>query len=204
MTDEQDLFEDEDPDDNDLIIEIDNGPILILREAILSNIEPDAQKWLEHCASRIFDVLGLSDQTEATIVLTDDVEIQELNAQWRHKDEATDVLSFAYQEAEDGFVVPDLLGDIVISIETAQRYAQDAHHATWLNQEDGEASAPWTLQNELAFLIGHGFLHLLGFDHIEPEDEQVMRPLERSVYDTLTSDAKVTKRAAPLKPNDFP
>lgn len=189
----------DDDDDDDLEIEVPGGPVLIVRAVIADIIDDTTQQWLARCAGRLFGVLGLSDETEATIVITDDVEIRALNHEWRGKDEATDVLSFAYQEAEDGFVLPDLLGDIIISIETARRYAEEAHHATWLHDDDTSHDA-WTLHHELAFLMGHGFLHLLGFDHIDPEDEKIMRPQERDVYQAVTAAEAPPRRATRLCP----
>ena len=88
---------------------------------------------------------GITTDTEApevSILLCDDAEIQELNREWRGKDKATDVLSFAQND-------PDILGDIVVSLPTAQRQAQ---------------AADWPLENEVALLAVHGLLHLLGYD----------------------------------------
>lgn len=101
--------------------------------------------------------LGLPNATgyEATLRLTDDREIQQLNSQYRQQDKATDVLAFAaidetipYPDGE-----PVYLGDIIISVDTAQRQAVEQHHA---------------LATELLWLASHGFLHLLGWDH--PDD----------------------------------
>lgn len=103
---------------------------------------------------------------ELTLTLTDDESMQTLNHHYRNKDSTTDVLAFAAQEAE----VPQLestsnshptlvLGDIVISVPTAQRQADEQQHS---------------LQEELAWLASHGFLHLLGWDHPDPERLQQM------------------------------
>ena len=80
---------------------------------------------------------------EISVVLCDDPFIRDLNARWRGKDKPTDVLSFAQEDD------PDLLGDIVISLETAARQAE---------------AAGWSLENEVALLGTHGLLHLLGYD----------------------------------------
>ena len=80
---------------------------------------------------------------EISVVLCDDPFIQKLNARWRGKDKPTDVLSFAQEDD------PELLGDIVISLETAACQA---------------AAAGWTLENEVTLLGMHGLLHLLGYD----------------------------------------
>ena len=80
---------------------------------------------------------------EISVVLCADPFIRDLNARWRGKDKPTDVLSFAQEDD------PGLLGDIVISLDTAARQA---------------AAAGWTLENEVSLLGIHGLLHLLGYD----------------------------------------
>lgn len=120
------------------------------------------QQWLE-----VMQPDGGSEY-ELSLRLTDDREVQHLNAQYRHQDKPTDVLAFA---ALDGDVpplvdldesIPIYLGDIVISIETAQRQAQEQAH---------------TLDLELAWLASHGFLHLLGWDH--PDDASLHQMLKQ-------------------------
>ncbi len=121
------------------------------------------QSWLTYLQP------GLSDKGyEATLRLTDDEEIQSLNGQYRHKDQPTDVLAFAaletdFPQAEEMLdQVPLYLGDIVISVETAQRQAQERGH---------------DLTEELAWLATHGLLHLLGWDH--PDEESLTRMLHQ-------------------------
>lgn len=85
------------------------------------------------------------------VLWTNDLEIQELNRDYRSKDQSTDVLSFPFWEGEtlfEGAPVP--LGDLVLSLETAARQASELHHS---------------LEREIAFLTVHSTLHLLGFDH---------------------------------------
>lgn len=173
------------------------GPELIVRDEIADQLSEDDLAWITRCLSRMYPLLGCPDESEACVVITDDEEIQELNHTWREIDEPTDVLSFAYQDASDGFVLPHLLGDIIVSIETARRYAEEAQHADWIEHD---ADRPWTLQDELAFLFIHGFLHLLGFDHIEEEDEAIMRPLERKLFLEMIADGAPTRRPQRLTP----
>ncbi len=113
--------------------------------------------------------LGLPPATdyEITLRLTDDAEIQRLNAQYRQIDRPTDVLAFAALEDEmilpsamDAF--PLYLGDIIISMETAQKQADVQGHS---------------LEVELLWLASHGFLHLLGWDH--PDDQSLTEMLAR-------------------------
>lgn len=104
------------------------------------------------------------DAAEVSVLFTDDTFIAELNRQYRDVDGPTDVLSFALNEDEDEDVVkvagvPDMLGDIVISLQTARRQAEGA----------GKAA-----REEIALLLVHGTLHLLGYDHETPEKEAVM------------------------------
>jgi len=95
---------------------------------------------------------GIAGQrVEVSILLVDDAAIQALNARYRGKDEATDVLSFTQ---EDAFVIPGeprILGDVVVSIDTATRQA---------------AAGGRSLEDEVAQLIIHGVLHLLGYDDV--------------------------------------
>ncbi len=96
---------------------------------------------------------------ELSVVLCDDAFIQPLNAQWRDKDFPTDVLSFPQGECPG----PDLLGDVVISTETAARHAASCSHS---------------LQIELEILLIHGLCHLLGYDHLTDADALTMRAEE--------------------------
>lgn len=87
--------------------------------------------------------------SELSILLTDDEEIHRLNRTYRNRDRPTDVLSFSQREGE--FPGPAVvLGDVVISIETAKRQAQERGHS---------------LEGEILELLAHGVLHLLGYDH---------------------------------------
>ncbi|PLZ91633.1 rRNA maturation RNase YbeY [Fischerella thermalis CCMEE 5198] len=107
---------------------------------------------------------------EIGLRLTNDSEIQELNAQYRQQNKPTDVLSFAALEVDSPIPsealasMPLYLGDIVISIDTAQQQAQKQGH---------------TLLTELAWLASHGLLHLLGWDH--PDEESLERMLKQQV-----------------------
>lgn len=109
---------------------------------------------------------GRQPELEVTLTLTDDAGIRELNRVYRDLDEPTDVLSFSQIEGEAPFVPAPSgvlsLGDIVISVETAQRQAAAQGHA---------------LAHELTHLAVHGALHLLGYDHPTDEEEAHMNGL---------------------------
>jgi probable rRNA maturation factor len=93
---------------------------------------------------------------EVALRLCDDAAIQELNRDYRSKDKPTDVLAFAQREGPAGALHPELLGDLVISVETARRQAKRGLYA------------------ELLHLASHGLCHLLGYDHRDDEEERVM------------------------------
>jgi probable rRNA maturation factor len=114
-------------------------------------------------------------QYELSLKFTDDPGIQQLNQQFRFKDQATDVLSFAALETEAPLCPGDeaeplYLGDIVVSLETALSQAQEQGHP---------------LETELAWLVSHGLLHLLGWDH--PDDRQLGIMLEQQRQLLVTS-----------------
>lgn len=132
-----------------------------------------------HCKA-----LELPDKIELSLVLCGDDEIQELNAQWRQEDKATDVLSFPMVDDWDTFGEGMPLGDIVISLEYAERLALTDTHRARVAQELGvEAQAlAWGLEQEVEFLFIHGLLHLVGHDHAEPEEEAEMKAEERRLW----------------------
>ncbi|MCR5611096.1 MAG: rRNA maturation RNase YbeY [Clostridiales bacterium] len=110
-------------------------------------------------------------QGEICIRLTDDATIHEFNRDYRQVDRPTDVLSFPASEGEELVSLPDgYLGDIMISVETAARQAKELGHST---------------EREIAFLAVHGTLHILGFDHMEPEDEEIMTAEQRAIFKQL-------------------
>lgn len=167
---------------------------MIIRPQVKGQLSKETLAWVRKVKGRLYDALPCDPASESTIVLTDDDEVRALNRDYRGLDETTDVLSFAYQEAIDGMVTPELLGDVVISVPTAKRYADSLVHAEWLTG-DGPPVHPWSLDLELAFLLAHGFLHLLGYDHMEPEEEAEMRAVEREVFADLIAKRKQPRRA---------
>lgn len=111
---------------------------------------------------------GLGEQEEVDITIVTDDEIHTLNRDYRNVDRATDVLSFALDEDGGepelvGGPEVHLLGDIIISAETAARQAEEFGHG---------------LEREIVYLAVHGLLHLLGYDHMQEEDKAIMRAKE--------------------------
>jgi probable rRNA maturation factor len=143
-------------------------PVSVSRQGVKTPARPlsnDARALLRH--------LGMPD-AELSVVLCDDAFIHDLNRQWRGKDAPTDVLSFAMGEGEDADVNPDVLGDIVISVDTCARQAAALGHAP---------------ERELRVLLVHGLLHLLGYDHEESEAEAAeMRAQEAVLLRVLGED----------------
>ncbi|MFQ5449181.1 MAG: rRNA maturation RNase YbeY [Nitrospinaceae bacterium] len=104
---------------------------------------------------RVLEEMGCGEK-EISVLLVDDAKMRDLNHRYRNLDAPTDVLSFPQGGGEPGEFISHLLGDVVISVETAQRQA--AEHGFSLNEE-------------LGLLVIHGLLHLLGFDHERSEKE---------------------------------
>ena len=111
-----------------------------------------------------------------SVVLTTDESIHEYNREYRSVDRPTDVLSFPADEGDDLLAPPDgFLGDIMISIPRAREQAKALGHST---------------EREILFLTVHGVLHLLGYDHMRPEDEQIMFPVQRSIVEGIELSVK--------------
>ena len=99
------------------------------------------------------------DNVEFNVIFVDSDTIHDINKTYRNVDRVTDVISFALEDNETIKLDHRLLGDIYICIERAKEQAQEYGHS---------------FKRELSFLTIHGLLHLLGYDHMEPEEEKVM------------------------------
>ena len=125
---------------------------------------------IRRMARSILDGLGLSNP-EISILLLDDVQITTLNQHYLSRNYATDVLSFPMAGGPYPAINPHLLGDVVISVETALRQAQARN---------------CSLQMEIASLLIHGILHLLGYDHqCSAAERMKMRRLEKKLVQRL-------------------
>jgi probable rRNA maturation factor len=121
----------------------------------------------------IIQYLKVDEKTEISILFTDDKFIKSLNKKYRGINKSTDVLTFNLEEGDLKFPELDennLLGDIIISVETAQRQANNLNH---------------NLENELMILLIHGLLHLIGYDHEEDRDNKIMQVKENEILDTF-------------------
>ncbi len=134
-------------------------------------------------AERILSASGCPD-AELSILIVDDAEIRIINRDYLHKDRPTNVISFAMREGEGTRIQPDLLGDVVISAETAARDA-------------AEAEVPFV--SELYFLLLHGILHLLGYDHERGSDADArhMEAREQELFALLKEEFLTEQALAP-------
>jgi probable rRNA maturation factor len=115
--------------------------------------------------------LGLEDlETELSLVFTNNIEIRHLNYQWRFKDEVTNVLSFPAFPLKVGERPGPMLGDVVLARETLERESL----------EQGKL-----FDDHLSYLVLHGFLHLLGYDHETDDDAELMEELEEEILERL-------------------
>ncbi|MBF0673270.1 rRNA maturation RNase YbeY [Salinibacterium sp. dk2585] len=140
-------------------IEINNESVVEVDEAALQRL-----------ATYALDELHVHPDAELSIVLVDEAAMEQLHVQWMDEPGPTDVLSFPMDElrpgTEDAITPAGLLGDVVLCPQVAQAQAETAGHS---------------LGDELLMLTTHGILHLLGFDHAEPEEEREMFGLQRDI-----------------------
>jgi probable rRNA maturation factor len=122
---------------------------------------------LSRLARFTMDQMRVHPLAELCIKLVDEATIAELNERWMEKTGPTDVLAFPMDELRPGLVNEEpeegVLGDIVLCVRVAERQAREAGHPT---------------QDEVQLLTVHGILHLLGYDHAEPEDHKEMFDLQ--------------------------
>ncbi|MBU3572406.1 rRNA maturation RNase YbeY [Priestia aryabhattai] len=139
-----------------------------------NEVSKEQQKELEQLLEAAAIYENLQEDAEVSVTFVDNDRIQEINHQYRHKNQPTDVISFALEEmGEDemqiiGDEMPRVLGDIVISIPKAHEQAAEYNHS---------------FMRELGFLTVHGFLHLLGYDHETSEDEKEMFTRQKDILE---------------------
>jgi probable rRNA maturation factor len=129
------------------------------------------QLQIKKTIKKALQYLKVNNKVEVSILFTTDEFIKSLNRKYRGIDKSTDVLSFSLQEGEEK--IPEvndnkLLGDIIISVETAQRQADTLNHS---------------IEKELTVLLIHGLLHLIGYDHEKDEDYKIMREKENEILE---------------------
>ncbi|HEY9898262.1 MAG TPA: rRNA maturation RNase YbeY [Pantanalinema sp.] len=132
----------------------------------------DLARW-EGLVAEMLVAAGVEDRAEVSVTFVDDAAIHALNLEHRQKDRPTDVLSFPQFEPDEDFPpepIPFSLGDVVVSVETAARQAEEYGHP---------------FEREVGFLLAHGLLHLLGHDHQTPDEEAEMRARQRALLEAV-------------------
>ena len=131
------------------------------------------ERWARKIAREVLRAEGVTSPYEMSLVFTDSEKVRRLNRDYRGVDEPTDVLAFymlPQKEADSSFVLPPdsitRLGEVIISYPEAIEQAKEQGHL---------------IDKELALLIIHGILHLLGYDHEQPEEERRMRTREKEL-----------------------
>ncbi len=134
--------------------------------------EVDADS-IERLVEHVLRGEGIAEPAELSIWITDQAQLHELNRSYRNVDRSTDVLSFG-AEGAGSFVAapgqPRYLGDLAVSFPHVVRQAEEYGHAR---------------QRELGYLVTHGILHLLGYDHEQPDDAASMRKREEALLGAL-------------------
>lgn len=116
----------------------------------------------------LFNYMNIKDSV-MSIIIVDNKTIHEINKKYRNIDRETDVISFALEEGETIEEPVKTLGDIYISIDKVYEQAKEYNHS---------------IKRELFFLVTHGFLHLLGYDHMIKEDEEKMFSLQEEILNS--------------------
>lgn len=141
-----------------------------------------SQEWLtmvDELLNYAGNYINLPANTEMSVTIVDNDKIHAINKKYRGVDKATDVISFAIEEddveeepiifADDLDVdIPKNIGDIFVSLDKVREQAEYLGHSE---------------KRELGFLVVHGFLHLNGYDHMQPDDEKEMFDLQRKILD---------------------
>ena len=140
-----------------------------------NNLDKEYDKLKDHflfLAKRTFKHLKLDNYFIFEVNLVDKDTIHEINRTYRNVDRETDVISFAFEDGEKNLSnsLPRVLGEIFICVDVAKEQAISYNHS---------------FNREISFLFVHGLLHLLGYDHIDKEDEKIMFSLQDEILDPL-------------------
>lgn len=138
-----------------------------------NHTQKDHQEETQKLLSFAYDYLKQEEDAEVSVSFVDEEGIQSINREYRNKDQVTDVISFALEDEEDDIIHEDAmrtLGDIIVCTRRAEEQAEEYGHS---------------YKRELLFLSLHGFLHLLGYDHVEDEDEREMNTLQDEILDAF-------------------
>lgn len=149
-----------------------------IEDPFVSLVDKD---WLGKVVETTLIAEGADELVDIGLVIASDETVQNLNRSYRGVDASTDVLAFALSqpssdEVEHFAMPPDKilhLGEVIVSYHQAERQAEEQHHP---------------IERELALLVVHGVLHLLGYDHGKPEAEQSMRAMEAEILNSIETD----------------
>lgn len=149
---------------------------MIINQQNKINYGKELQQVIINVCNAVTKIVRLPKNSEVSIMIVDNSYIQELNFIYRQQNRPTDVLSFAMNELSDD--EPDydaseelnILGDIVLSLEQASLQSNEYGHS---------------LERELGYLVAHGMLHLMGYDHETEEEARVMRSLEEKIMQAV-------------------
>jgi probable rRNA maturation factor len=124
-------------------------------------------------ADKAQQVLSLPEDSVVSVIFVTDKRMHQINRDYRGVDRTTDVISFALADnQQENDYVPSELGDIFINVDAADRQAEDYGHS---------------VKREIGFLFTHGLLHLCGFDHQNPQQEQEMIAYQKRILDEIVS-----------------
>lgn len=127
-------------------------------------------------AAHVLDAMKVHPDADLTVVFVDEPAMEKLHIEWMDEPGPTDVMSFPMDELRPGTddkpTDPGLLGDVVICPTVAEKQAVTAGHST---------------ESEIRLLLTHGILHLLGFDHAEPDEEKAMFALQRELLGSFAA-----------------
>ncbi len=149
---------------------------MIINQQSKINYGKELQQVIVNVCNGVSKIIRLPKDSEVSIMIVDNSYIQELNLIYRKQNRPTDVLSFPMNELTDD--EPDydsseelnILGDIVVSLEQASLQSNEYGHS---------------LERELGYLVAHGMLHLMGYDHETDEEARVMRSLEEKIMQAV-------------------
>lgn len=139
---------------------------------------PELEDLIKNVVKNVLEAEKIKHDVDVYITLTNNQEIHEINRDYRDVDRPTDVLSFPmYERDEIGILKEDkqgdeeeILGDIIVSVEKVREQAEEYGHS---------------FERELAYLVTHGMLHLLGYDHMVDEEKVVMREREEAILSKM-------------------
>ncbi|MBM7604740.1 putative rRNA maturation factor [Metabacillus crassostreae] len=140
-----------------------------------SELTEEQVKTVEDLLQFAAEAENVKQDAEVSVTFVTNERIQEVNREFRDKDQPTDVISFALEEMGEGELEiigldqPPMLGDIIISIQRAKEQAEEYGHS---------------FIRELGFLACHGFLHLLGYDHMNEQDEKEMFTKQKDILNS--------------------